>query len=1380
MEGDLLPVRRSRLVACCALLIGLAMVQDPGLLVPDTKFDLVAAPLDWLSRSLHVWDGQGGFGQVQNQAHGYLWPMGPFFLFFDAIGVPGWVIQRLWQSLVLCVACVGMAKLARAFRIRSDVACLVAAFAYALSPRMLTSLGPISIEVWPSALAPWVLLPLVIGAERGSARRAAALSAFAVAMVGGVNAAATLAVIPLAVLWILTRAAGPRRRSMMLWWPVFTVLATAWWIVPLLVMGSVSPPFLDFTETSAITTFPTTIFDAMRGTSHWVPYIDPDSRAGNDLIRTGWLAVNTAVVVVVGLVGLLDRRIRHRTFLVLAFLVGLFMVTAGHQGAVQGWFAGELGTALDGVLGPLRNVHKFDPVLRVPVLLGLAFVVDHAIARWPRSRAKPTRRAERANVVVLVGAVVLGVVGSAAPALAGRVEPNRAMLEVPSYWSQAADFVAQQSDGATTLLVPGSAFGDYRWGEPHDEPFQWLATSRWAVRSVGILAEPGHIRMLAGLERRFAEGHGSAGLAAALRRAGIEQLVVRNDLRPDDDVPTPASVHQAIAETPGLVLTASFGPPVGGDAFEAGPVRTVYDGGRRASYPAIEIFALSGTAPAVVAGEPTLVAAGPENLPDLLDTTAIGPGPVQFLADADPDENDARPRRVVLTDGLRARERVFARMHDDVSATFTPGDRRHTTSPVRDLVLGANDDDRWSTTARLDGARSVSASGAASDAGTAGVIDRGSLPYAALDGASDTAWRSGWSESAPWWQLDLDSPVTVRTVRVVADREAPRQRLRVRTAAGRSAVVELSPGGSRQVRVPASEVTAWVRVESAEAGTLALAEVEVPGVEVKRTLALPELPRSWAAADAVVLRADRDGRTGCVAVDGGSGCAAGTVHTGEAGPVMRRSFTLGSTRSYELALTARPRAGPHLDDLIVRDQPVTVRASSVAVPDPRAGAVATVDGDAGTAWLASVADDHPELDLGWLGIRSVHGLVLGLEPGTAARRPTQLGLTFWRGERRVGEHVADVDADGTVAFPEVRADRVTIQVRSAERVVDARSETATTAVPIGIGEIQVAGVPYLPLALPEQQSRRACGSGPTLRVDGRQVRTAVVASAAELMGTGSVRTEICSGPKRLALSGEVEVEVPRSAAFEVDALTLTAIDDPGELPPPTPAALDDPDAAHRTVTPGEDRAVLAVRENANRGWRAEQGNRELKPVVLDGWQQGFQLSNQGPVTMRFGPDRLYRIGLVLGLAGLLGLFVLAGWSPRRTDATLEAAPAEDLRLSPRWGGLLACAAALGIGGLLAGTAGVLLAAVLGGVLWAVPRGSDDAQEGLNWLVAAPVLLVGVVYSFGPWGGMHGWAGDWAWAGYLALVPLVALPVMDRGRRKGRMFFNRSTGRSSKR
>ncbi|HET6692968.1 MAG TPA: alpha-(1-_3)-arabinofuranosyltransferase family protein, partial [Pedococcus sp.] len=261
---------RARLVAACVVLVGLALVQSPGLLVPDTKLDLAIAPLDFLQRAAHLWDAEGAFGQLQNQAYGYLWPMGPFFVLGNLIDLPGWIVQRLWLALVMCVAFTGTAKLSRVLGVRSDLACIVAGLAFALSPRMLTTLGPISIEAWPSALAPWVLLPLVIGSTRGSPRRAAALSALAIAMVGGVNAAATAAVLPLGAWWLLTRTPGPRRRSMMIWWPVFTTLGTLWWLVPLFVMGAYSPPFLDYIEAADNTTFPTTLFDALRGTSNWV------------------------------------------------------------------------------------------------------------------------------------------------------------------------------------------------------------------------------------------------------------------------------------------------------------------------------------------------------------------------------------------------------------------------------------------------------------------------------------------------------------------------------------------------------------------------------------------------------------------------------------------------------------------------------------------------------------------------------------------------------------------------------------------------------------------------------------------------------------------------------------------------------------------------------------------------------------------------------------------------------------------------------------------------------------------------------------------------------------------------------------------------------
>ena len=508
---------RVRLGAACVLLVGLAMAQSPGLLVADTKLDLATGPAGFLARATHLWDPVAAAGQLQNQAYGYLFPMGQFFLLGSLADVPGWAVQRLWLALVMCVAFLGVVRLARALGLRSDLALVLCGFAYALSPRMLTTLGPISVEAWPGALAPWVLVPLVVGSEKGSARRAAALSALAVALVGGVNAAAAFAVIPLGALWLLTRSPGPRRRSLMVWWPAFTLLGTLWWLVPLLVLGSYSPPFLDWIESASNTTFSTTLFDTLRGTSDWVPYVDPGSRAGNDLIRLFYLPIDSGVVLLLGLVGLLHRRNPHRGFLSLGVLLGMLMVSAGHLGSVQGWGAVGVQDLLDGVLAPLRNVHKFDPVLRLPLVLGLGWVVDDAANRLSALRAGRRdldEQARRLRLRAVLGTAALAVLGTSLPALTGHLTPAGGLVAVPDYWKQTAGWLAARSDQGQALLVPGSSFGDYAWGSPHDEPMQSIARSRWSIRNAVPLVPAGNVRMLDAIESRLAQGRGSSGLAA--------------------------------------------------------------------------------------------------------------------------------------------------------------------------------------------------------------------------------------------------------------------------------------------------------------------------------------------------------------------------------------------------------------------------------------------------------------------------------------------------------------------------------------------------------------------------------------------------------------------------------------------------------------------------------------------------------------------------------------------------------------------------------------------------------------------------------------------------------------------------------------------------
>ena len=98
IEASTEPSSRRWLWLVAALSLALAFAQSPGRISPDTKLDLTANPVRFLARALNLWNSELPFGQTQNQAYGYLFPHGAFFLLGDVLGLPGWVTQRLWGA----------------------------------------------------------------------------------------------------------------------------------------------------------------------------------------------------------------------------------------------------------------------------------------------------------------------------------------------------------------------------------------------------------------------------------------------------------------------------------------------------------------------------------------------------------------------------------------------------------------------------------------------------------------------------------------------------------------------------------------------------------------------------------------------------------------------------------------------------------------------------------------------------------------------------------------------------------------------------------------------------------------------------------------------------------------------------------------------------------------------------------------------------------------------------------------------------------------------------------------------------------------------------------------------------------------------------------
>src|ERR1700744_5436997 len=648
---EVIPLSRRWLWLVAAVTLVLSFGAPPGQISPDTKLDLTANPLRFLARATNLWNSELPFGQAQNQAYGYLFPHGTFFVVGHLLGLPGWITQRLWWALLLTVGFWGVLRVAEALGIGSPASRVIGAAAFALSPRVLTTLGSISSETLPMMLAPWVLLPTILALKSGasssrSVRALAAQAGLAVALMGAVNAIATLAGCLPAVIWWACHRPNRLWWRYTAWWLLSLVLATLWWVVALIMLRKVSPPFLDFIESSGVTTQWSSLTEMLRGTDSWTPFVAPTATAGAPLVTSSVAVLGTCLVAAAGLAGLARRDMPARARLVTTLLVGVVLMAIGYSGGLGSPLAHYVQAFLDARGAPLRNVHKLGSVIRIPLVLSLA----QLLGRIPLPGSAPTpvwRNAfahpERDKRVAVGIVALIALMVSTSLAWTGRLTPPGTFSDIPQYWRDAADWLTAHNTGTPTpgrvLVAPGAPFATQVWGTSHDEPLQVLGDSPWGVRDSIPLTPPQTIRALDSVQRLFASGRPSAGLADTLARQGISYLVLRNDLDPDTSRSArPILVHRAIDGSPGLAKGAQFGAPVGPGTLAG----FVADSGLRPRYPAGGIYrggppdAGDPGAPYLVdAGRLARVAGGPEALLRLgrrrrpHGRPPLGPGPMQ-------------------------------------------------------------------------------------------------------------------------------------------------------------------------------------------------------------------------------------------------------------------------------------------------------------------------------------------------------------------------------------------------------------------------------------------------------------------------------------------------------------------------------------------------------------------------------------------------------------------------------------------------------------------------------------------------------------------------------------------------------------------------------
>ncbi|MGQ4385938.1 alpha-(1-_3)-arabinofuranosyltransferase domain-containing protein [Streptomyces sp. SAS_270] len=1243
------PRSRRWLVGFWAVVFVLVLVVHPGRTTFDTKLGVALDPWQFLSDLGQLWHDRGGFGGIQDQYVGYAWPMLPFYGLCKLIHLPVWLAERLWLSLIVSVAFWGALRLAERLRIGSGASRLLAAVAYALWPVFTIVVGSTSAAALPGAFLPWVLLPLTD--ERFTARVAALRSALFIPFMGGVNAAATLASLLPVGLYLLSRPRGPRQRKLITWWVPGVILATTWWVVPLLMLGIYGENFLPYVETSQTTTATMSATESLRGGGNWVAYL----HFGEAWLPAGWTVASSVIVIVcsalaagLGLAGLARRDMPERRWLVLTVLSVALITLAGYGGSFGAPFHGVVQDWLNGGLVPFRNIYKFQTGLALALVFGLAHLVGVA------AQERGARRVRGRRLAPLIAAILV-LPGLAWPYLNGSILNPGSFQKLPTYWETTADWLKKYSPDSRALVVPATAHGIYSWGSPIDEPLDVLADSRWAERDYVPFGTPGNRRAMDAVEQSLMTGGQVPGLADYLSRAGLYYVVVRNDLDPDQVGYVPTATVKRTLEQSGYQRVTGFGP--------------VMTGGRIANDTPMQVEGLYPRQRAVEIYEPTgegVPRPGQAGLKPIADTAVVSGGPEALLPlAADPS---MRGRATVLTgdnhpglgtpgvqilgDGMRRADTRFGLVNSNTSYTYTADERNPSDSaqdagkkPHQILPMRGLD---HQTVAELRGARSVTASSSGNWLFQLPQYD----PVNAFDGNPDTAWAEGAAGSAngQWLRIrftgsiDMPSSFKVTPLPQGGVRSAP-TRVRVETEKG-SVTSFLEPNGMTQRINARAGSTSWMRitiVDSVARHTgltgAGFSEIDLPDVQVTRLLRLPtDAAGSDSSSEIVSLHRTAD--------------PTGLSPTGtEAG--LHRRFSTSTSGTYDVKASAVPIPGEGLDKLLYEVAPdqerrITATADSTAGMGAGLSARNLTDGDLTTAWIAG---DRPTIHLSWPDKQPVSSIVLA-PAGGLSTRPTEVNISS-----PDGAAIAGVDENGWVRFDPITTDHLDITVtKTAPLTVHNPVADEDLQLPVGLTEAYIPALAQY--RTPQPSATRTftlpCGKGPVLAVDGKLYETSAKGTVRDLVERRGIELTLCQEGRAedgLQLdAGSHRVEAGDAGPLVVTDVTLTS----GTVGTEATAGarelkIRDWLGDRREVSVGSGAAsYLTTYENYNDGWKATLGGKELTPVRLDGWQQGWRIPSGagGTVKLSYEPSTTYEAGLIGGGVAVAALAGLALWRRR--------------------------------------------------------------------------------------------------------------------------------------
>ena len=1283
-----------------AFIIALCVVpplwSSPGHVSADTKSYLYLDPARLLSRATSLWDPSVGAGTVAHQMAGYLWPMGPYFWFMDALGCPDWIAQRLWWSLLALAATFGVLRLARLLGV-GDIGAFIAALVYGLSPYSLQYLARLSGLLTPWALLPWMLICVVRARDGRLSRWGLALGAL-VATAGSVNVTALAMVFIGVIVWMLidvvTGAVRLRRQFSLLVISLTTSLVCgAWWVTALLVQGRYGLPILRYTETYETVAKASTPQEILRGLGYWFFYGSDHSgawvNASTRLIGTTPLLAVGMLMSAAALVALGAVRHRHTRHCVALLVVGLAVAVGANPQGAPSLYGRLFEAVVNNESGfALRSSPRATPVLLIALAVSLGVASDRLSAHL-RSRAK------KRSLAFSWGLIAVLILAQNYPWVAGRLlTPSIARDEqLPAHWRETARAIEDSPRDPSTLTrayeLPGVDFATYTWGGTIDPVTPGLIDSQYIARELVPYGSDATADLLNAYETRIQEGRfESSSLKDFAALIGADTISFRGDIRYDTyRTPNPGRLWRELADA-GLALRQQSEPiqttssvTIADATFLAHP--------RTDSYPTTAVMSAEPQPLVTVSPLDThtrLVGSG-EGVVDAV--SALGrSGLGTFVYDATATITGldfGKPARVLVTDSNRRQSRRWYSVGSNLGRTER-SDEVRAADPSDNRLMPFVDDH---TTLTPVSTQSVSLlvgdikDVTASDHGHPIVSTPEDRPENALDGDPYTSWRTGIIGRSIGQHLDVTfvEPVTTSETTLVwprvgnTERRITKGHLLLRSPAGSDTKVPFSVDRTAEttrvsfsrttfdrLRVVIDDDTFGVRdVYDGLPGT-GIAEVVVPGVTNAEYVLLPR-PSSdtretkdityvlsrWRLDEATPNRSDPEAR-------------------------MLRAFDVDAEQPITLTGSLRLNGNAPDSTLVEAMGIPTVSATSNRrmLGSPYTSAINVLDDDDTSAWVTPL-DDVTGSTITFKGLRPSRSIAISFIDDAWHSRPKTMSLSFSDGSSTTVT-IPDTGESVTVQSPPDTSALVAITIKDVtSRTFPDYFSTQERQLPVAITEISVDSGTL-------RDSRRItqeCRSD-LLRLNGTDIPVRILSDSDTSRNPWSgdaVTFESCD-PLSLRTGRNYLVSTSgRVSGWNVDriiispqALTGTSGSNVPSLRPKSAAKAEVTSAERTRIVARVDaqgESIVALATSNNKGWSAtftdDTGTRAIsRSFVVNGYSHGVIVPGPGVVTFEWSPQKWYRYAMWLslfgGIATLVAIFILSRRSTSASATTAHARP----------------------------------------------------------------------------------------------------------------------------